>query len=367
MLGTALALPRISPKVPVAIDFSDPNGNAHLGEILEERLIRGWKTTLPDQAVHKHPVEALEQTLQRLAGGFLVSETFIKPAVCTYGPPMDTESGSTLDNYFSVEVGGDVVNLGSAVGRLERTKKGLGETVLALLDAPSKDGAIPGAMFAKDLFDLYRSYRLEDWGDERRTPQEQDALAREFLIDAGYEEDDVDNHLPSAFSEGLGGRMFTHPAVRVSKDELARHLKRAGFKGHEEFLKLLLTDYPNAYRAARKAILPLVDFYWGRDMVDVLICGRERDDIPIAVSALADDLANIRMECGDPEFAFAVNRLAECRPQPGKGKGKGKGRGKMKIPAQGVESDGLKVTALILKAYSLLDRMLVLLKQHEPS
>lgn len=367
MLGTALALPRISPKVPVAIDFAERNGKAHLEEILEERLIRGWRTTLPDPAVHKHPVEALEQTLQRLAGGYKVSETYVTTAMCTYEPAMNTESGASLDNYYSVEVGSVVVNLGGSIARLEKTTKGLGETIIALLDAPSLKGAIPGAMFAKDVHGLYRHYRLEDWDEEKYSPQEEDEIARQFLLDAGYEADDVDNHLPSAFSEGLGGRMFTHPQVRIPKSELSLHLERAGFKDREEFLQLLLTDYPKAYRAARKAIDPVEDFYWGRDMIDVLICGREGDDFPAAITDFIDDRNNDRMQCGDPEFAFAVNRLAECRPQPGKGKGKGRGRGKKKIPAQGVESDGLKVTALMLKAYSLLDRMLVLLKQHEPS
>lgn len=348
LAASCISLPVLSRKVPAELRFHGGNSDS-LERIFRERIRNRWPLAMPDVKRHQNPGETLREMLQEVSGGFVESTAFITPHLVTYGGPFETDCGPTLGEHYAVELEDNVLYIRDLILRLEGARQGLGETVLAHL-TKNADAYIPGPYSDHDLFGLYREWRLEGYDD--------DEGAREALYGIGYEGDDLESLLPSVVCSDLGGRIFTDPQKQLSDRQLLLGLKKAGVEGAKELAQLLTIEMPTARKAARKQLMPVANCYWPCEVMNVWLTGAQRKRNS-AIWGFVDDVANNRMQCGDPDYAIAVDRVAAPEVR------RVRGRPRDDAPEPGKAIDGLKVIALVLRAWSAMDRALVILNNYE--
>lgn len=345
---TCISLPVVSREVPAQLRFHKGQSDA-LERLFTERIRHRWPVAIPDASRHASPGEAIREMLQDLSGGYAESTEFITPHLITFGEPLETDCGAMLDLHYAIELENNILYVRTLVERLEAVREGLGETVLAHLNNHS-GGFIPGPLSDADMYSIFKEWRLQGYDD--------DAEARDYLEGEGLDEDDLQPLLPSVICSDLGGERFTNPEKRLSPRQLLLGLRKAGIGQAKELVQLLTDEMPRAREAARDKLMPLDNVYWPSEMVNIWItgAGKKRNS---AIWGLVDDLHNNRMQMGDPDFAVAVNRVAVAH---GYSRRSRRPRDPNK-PLKGL--DGLRPIALILRAWSALDRALVILNSYE--
>jgi len=348
LAGSCISLPVLSKKVPANLRFHGRQGD-DLERLFAERLRHRWPVAIPDASRHATPCEAIREMLQDLAGGYTESSEFITPHLITFGEPIETECGTTLGLHYAIELEDNVLYVRSLVERLEAVREGLGETVLAHLKNHDA-GYIPGPFSDADIYSIYKEWRLEGYDD--------DANAREFLEGSGLSDSELQPLLPSVIRSDLGGEHFTNPRKQLSPRQLAIGLRKAGISQAKELVQLLTEELPRARELAREKLMPLDNVYWPSEVVNIWFTGASKKrNSP--VWGLVDDLVNNRMQTGDPDFAVAVNRVAA----PHGYSPRRRRHRDVDKPVKAV--DGLRPIALILRAWSAMDRALVILNSYE--
>jgi len=345
---TGISLPVLSKRVPAQLRFHSGRSDA-LERLFAERIRHRWPLAIPDPQRHSTPADPVREMIQQLSGGYAESTEFITPHLLTFGDALETECGVTMGPHYAVELQDIVLYVRRLVERLESARIGLGETVLAYLHSQASV-CIPGPLSDSEIFSIYTEWRLQGYDD--------DANAREFLEGEGLEEDELLPMLPSAIRSDLGGEMFTDPQKRLTPRQIAIGLQKAGVEDAKELVQLLTKELPAAREAAHAALTPLASVYWPSEVVNIWLTGvRQRRNSP--VWGVVDDLVNNRMQMGDPDYAVAINRVAA----PHRYSPRTRRFRKSDKPVKGV--DGLKPIALILRAWSAMDRALIILNNYE--
>lgn len=245
-LASGLRMPSFSKKVPLKIAAPVDDATSY-GIFFAERDAAGLTSVKPDPRRHSHPMDAIEETMKMLGLQEAQSKHYIGHIwVTVLSSSFETEEHHLARS--SVLILDDVrVDLWPLLQHLEAAHEGLGETFNWWLKDALKDESLPGVHHVSSVFNLYSDSHYEGIEDEEKI--------REYLIEARYCLDDIDNMVPSGIYKSLGHKMVVNPVKRIkSKKKLLDAMRSAGIRNAAYLVNLLTVDLQKAVKEAGECL-----------------------------------------------------------------------------------------------------------------
>jgi PRTRC genetic system protein F len=323
-----LCIPRLSPEIPLSIV------NHGLARLFAERQALGLPTIYPDSKVHKDLDEVIVKNLKAL--GFTPNQFTEKHfgfGLHLGVEPWDYDgSDEPLQTHYVVTLDGGSANFFETLNALDTASPKLGEYLWYLIDKVDVS-SLPGVVTPTSVYDMYKSFRLED--------AEDDDEALEMLASFGYEEDAIPKMLPSAIQMEMGGDRVFKPRVPPKAFDLCKALKALGLPDAEQLSDLVLTRLPRAISSFKQADSegpPSVDEY----RMSSFRVSASKNGYASAIDNFLSDCEDDMASNGDPQDDFLVQRVGLNFEE--------------KKPTH-KPHDGLAVVAKLLNAYTAMDEL----------
>ena len=356
--ATPWVLPVLDQQIPVELAVGNEKAEAMMEEFFVTRFRLNLPTVRPNAAVHGSMDEVLLASLMKLVGTKPLSEQHLKIDIDPLCFPCAPENAENeLEEHFAVYVNPTCVNIRRGILALDATTDGLGRETFARLS--KLISRLPGMMSDADIYDMYGCYRLEEM-HKCEDCTEDDIRAQ--LIEYGYEEDGIDRYLPSTILREMGGEDLVCAVPQLSSKEFTARLK-AGFAADGVRLaKLLTREIVDKTAAFTQACETFRDgtFQAFSESFNVRVSAAPEDSSEIGILGFIDDMRQDSMNNGDYDANFAINHF-ESDPvevEPSKPK-----RGKKEPVVQPIRTDSLKIIALLLKAFSVVDEAVCLINK----
>ena len=322
-----LTLPVIDGQVPVCLVHENRNTSLYR-ELLCERLRAQLPVLLPDPSMDAtlednllRNMRALLQSRTERSGWpqWVFSDAHISVHLAAFDGPISTESGHELGNNLQMEIGGNVVCLGRELQALDAVDPGLGASVLDALKPDFTESVTTEVDVIHQLVEYQSEESMPNLlSCDQQKLQELDEVVEEALLNNGYEEEFIADHLPSALVRAAQLDGLKPPSDNLKHPQLIEHLQRAGVTNPHRLAQLLTEDLPR-WSQVLHGLHALTNsggddwechtsYYVG----DRVLLSARTEDVRFiggAIGAHLDDEYNAAMQDSDPNCVLLVDRV----------------------------------------------------------